>query len=467
MPNSYDPQLDAFELYHLSQEDPPKPALLSGPALPALGHAVSGAAGAAISTVLTYPLSLVITRLQVQRHLRRSGVSKDTVEYRNIEDALRKIYATEGGISAFYAGALQDTAKCMTDSFLFFLAYNVVRAKRLHAHGTKKLPVHEELLVGMLAGAISRFFTTPVQNIVTRKQTAAMVDEDTTRQTTRDIAREIHREKGIAGFWAGYSATLVLTLNPALTFVLQSVLLRVLVGREKRDAPGARITFLVAAVSKAMASCVTYPFSLAKARTQVEGRGKTATSVEKDSVVEEAEEGAKEVGRTARENVFTAVLRIAREEGVGALYQGLSGEVLKGFFSHGLTMLMKERIHAVIIQVYYVVLKLLRRYPNPEEMALAAKEQARETAGNAGAKVVAAGVSVSNAVQGVVEKGQEVMEGAKDKGQEVLGEVKDKGQEILEEAKVRGQDALDKGTERIGFWEDRDIWDDYLDPDDE
>lgn len=67
----------------------------------------------------------------------------------------------------------------MVDSFLFFLAYNFTRNSRLKKYSgadgraAKKLPVIEELAVGMVSGAFSKFFTTPVQQIVTRKQTAA------------------------------------------------------------------------------------------------------------------------------------------------------------------------------------------------------------------------------------------------------------------------------------------------------
>ncbi|RYP03287.1 hypothetical protein DL765_010549 [Monosporascus sp. GIB2] len=49
-----------------STEDPSK-------LLPALQHAASGSLGTLISTCALYPLSLVITRLQVQRQLLRDG----------------------------------------------------------------------------------------------------------------------------------------------------------------------------------------------------------------------------------------------------------------------------------------------------------------------------------------------------------------------------------------------------------
>src|SRR6195952_128557 len=291
----YDPDLDAFELWHIEQEEERKTSILGGPALPALGHAISGSMGSAISNVITYPLSLVITRLQVQSQFKSQEGGKSNADYKSIPDAIQKIYAQEGGISAFYTGCPQDTAKSMADSFLFFLAYNFFKKGRLNTRpGTKRLPVHEEIGVGMLAGAFSRLFTTPIQQIVTRKQTATMIaarsgdSSISSNLSVREIARRIHEEKGLTGFWSGYSATLVLTLNPALTFLFHETLLRALVKREKRDNPGGRMIFLIAALSKAMASTITYPFSLAKTRAQASAKPPTAPFTEpiseKDSI---------------------------------------------------------------------------------------------------------------------------------------------------------------------------------------
>lgn len=93
--------------------------------LPSLGHASSGAAGTVISTLLTYPLDLVNTRLKVQRQLRLDDSLSEDECYRSVFDAFVKIYDTEGGIPAFFAGLSADVLKSAVDSFLFFLFYTV------------------------------------------------------------------------------------------------------------------------------------------------------------------------------------------------------------------------------------------------------------------------------------------------------------------------------------------------------
>lgn len=350
-----------------------------------MGHAIAGSTGAAISNLCTYPISLIITRLQIQRQLRKNANLPNSEEYKSVRDAARKIYTREGGIDGFYIGVVSDTSKTIADSFLFFLAYNFLRQTRIHTtkSSSKHLPVIDELSMGFLAGAFSKFLTTPIANIVTRKQTSSMLTgrdpgKSTDQGSLRSIALQIRAEKGIQGFWSGYSASLVLTLNPSLTFFFFEAFKRTLLPRSQRQSPSPQATFLLAAISKAMASTITYPFSLAKSRLQSSSgfdhrEGSSAVKLENTVLP-----------NNAPRNVFTVILRIARTEGLSALYEGLGGEVMKGFFSHGITMIVKEAAHKLVIQLYYTILKMLKKYPSPQELTRPVKEHAVQVAENAG-----------------------------------------------------------------------------------
>lgn len=114
------------------------------------------------------------------------------------------------------------------------------------------------------------------------------------------------------------------------------------------------MTFILAANGKATANVLMYPFKLAKARAQVE-----------------SSDNAKSSGSTPAEkthpmrmpkNPISAVAHIARTEGVPALYAGVWGELMKGFFSHGLTMLIKEEIPNFAIRMLLLLSSLRRRY---------------------------------------------------------------------------------------------------------
>ncbi|KAF1951292.1 mitochondrial carrier [Byssothecium circinans] len=423
----YNSQLDAFTLYHIVNEQESRNAPV-GPALPALGHATSGAAGTAISKLLTYPLDLVITRLQVQRQYQTND---QDAQYDGIRDAVEKIYKKEGGIRAFYSGVLPETLKGVADSFLFFLAYTYIGQRRRTAQGSSRLSVPDEIFVGVLSGALSKLCTTPIQNVVTRKQTAAMIaSRDPASSISpgfslKDIALQIRHEKGLQGFWSGYSASLVLTLNPSITFLLHKVLLRLLVARDRRSDPGARTTFLIAAFSKALASTITYPFSLAKTRAQVSSQ-KPDQRTGPTSEAEKLEHASQTATARARQRtVFTTILRIAQTEGLAALYQGLGAEVLKGFFSHGITMLMKDGIHNMIINLYYLVLKSLKKYPSPDELAKMASDQA----------------------QGAYEQGKEQVEVVYVRGVDAAGTASTKVREAVASGSHQAEELLERGKE--------------------
>lgn len=440
-------------MYHLTHEQATKPSTL-GPALPALGHATSGALGTAVSKLITYPLDLVVARLQVQKQLQGEN---EQPRYKGILDAVEKIYEREGGLPAFYNGVPHEVFKGVTDSFLFFLAYSYVRQNRLAANGGRKsLGALEEIGVGVVAGAFSKFCTTPIQNIVTRKQTAAMTALEGSTDTppassTRDIADEIMKEKGLQGFWSGYSASLILTLNPSLTMLLHKILLRLLVSKDGRDDPGARITFLIAATSKALASTITYPFQLAKTRAQVSSQKPSQTTGE-TSEFEKVEKPLRSKAIRARQRtVFATILRIAQTEGFAGLYQGLGGEVLKGFFSHGITMLMKERIHAVIINLYYAVLRSMQKFPSPEElkqMAADSIEDGKERVGDVYTKGVEVAEQAADKVQGAVAQGSQQAQSLYESGKEQVGEAYNKGTQAAQSATSTAQEAVSSGSQQ-------------------
>lgn len=171
-------------------------------------------------------------------------------------------------------------------------------------------------------------------------------------------------------------------MNPSLTFFLFETLKRLFIPHLKRSDPPAQVTFLIAAISKAVASTITYPFSLAKAQAQSSNKSVNEKDTEeRDTSGKVQEKTDSTLGKSkakAPSNVFSTILQIAKTEGLGALYEGLAGDVLKGFFSHGLTMIVKQAVHRFIIQLYYIILRLLKRFPGPESTVEGAKNKAQQ-----------------------------------------------------------------------------------------
>lgn len=303
-------------------------------------------------------------------------------------DGIQKIYHNEGGVLGLYTGLLQDTGKTIADAFFFFLIYSFIRDRRVARHaklnGGKKvsLPALEELGVGFMAGSLTKLATTPIANIVTRKQAAALMsagDEGpSSTPTAQQIAQDIMREKGPLGFWSGYSASLVLTLNPSITFFLFETLKKITLSRDRRQNPPPSLTFLLSAISKACASSITYPFSLAKARLQAGGASSQREESDEKKVVSE-DFKHQESRKAARATIFSTLLTISQTEGPLALYEGLHVEVLRAFFSHGLTMVVKQMIQRMLVRAYYILSIIMGRYKrrrNASAQRLAEKAKA-------------------------------------------------------------------------------------------
>ena len=141
--------------------------------------------------------------------------------------------------------------------------------------------------------------------------------------------------------------------------------------------------FLVAAASKAVATGGMYPLVVGRARVQAgvemgEGMG--------DGEDGEGEKTGREgtVQKLARDSIFGTVWRIARTEGAGALYDGMSGELLKGFVGYGLSMVFKDVAHGVLVRIWVAFVVFLRRYPGIRARLVKKMRAVREDVSSAG-----------------------------------------------------------------------------------
>lgn len=429
---------------------PPQKERVQPSDIPAWANAFSGALGGAIANLIVFPLDLVTTRLQVQEKLLKAqqndissttddkllsdkhdkttkplsledlkklqgtdAAKKHPVLYQGMIDAAVRIY-NEEGILAFYDGAVQDTLSTMLSAFFYFYAYDMLRSARLKQAARNSvsgrppstLGIAEELLIGSTAGIFCKFFTAPLNNIVTRQQTAALVSQtqraetaekdftstqkqnqqapDTTLKKSKQyqlqrhnhtsssalqVAREIYSERGLLGFWSGFGATILLSVNPSLTYYFFQTLKVLFIRGGKGDTPAARKAdrarrrenptswelFLFSASAKTLASLITYPLILVKSQMQVKGNdAKDEPSSSKSP---------QRVGHNSntRKSMVGTLCGIVKNDGVGHLYQGARAQILKGFFSQGITMLTKDQIARFIIYIYFFSISRIRK----------------------------------------------------------------------------------------------------------
>ncbi len=108
---------------------------------------------------------------------------------------------------------------------------------------------------------------------------------------------------------------------PALSLYLDQLLLRLVVPKERRAHPSSGTTFVVGALSNAMAILPLYPLVLLKVLSQSKKPAQSENPL----------------------TLFGRARKIYQSHGIGALYQGIEGQFVKALVQQGVTLLIKQR----------------------------------------------------------------------------------------------------------------------------
>ena len=160
----------------------------------------------------------VKTRLQVQVKRKSTDpvpTTTNEVHYTSAFDAIRKIIDDEGALG-LYSGINGSLIGVASTNFAYFYWYSVVRTLYLSSRRlARPSNTATELSLGAVAGAIAQVFTIPVSVVTTRQQTQPKGDKKGLIDTGREV---INSEDGWTGLWRGLKASLVLVVNPAITY---------------------------------------------------------------------------------------------------------------------------------------------------------------------------------------------------------------------------------------------------------
>lgn len=164
----------------------------------------------------------VKTRLQVQVKPRPEDSDLPTVAGRDVEephydgaiDALRRI-ARDEGFGGLYSGMAGSLIGVASTNFAYFYWYSVVRKLYASRVSTRQASTAVELSLGAVAGALAQLFTIPIAVVTTRQQTQLKGEKRGMLDTARDV---VESDDGWTGLWRGMKASLVLVVNPAITY---------------------------------------------------------------------------------------------------------------------------------------------------------------------------------------------------------------------------------------------------------
>ncbi|KAK4239763.1 mitochondrial carrier domain-containing protein [Achaetomium macrosporum] len=323
------------------------------------GKATAGAAGAVLANALVYPLDLVKTKLQVQvkpNNAEKADSTFDEVHYKSTWDAITRIASSEG-VTGLYAGMGGSLLGVASTNFAYFYWYSVVRTLYFkYAKAAAQPSTVVELSLGAVAGALAQLFTIPVAVITTRQQTQSKEERKGFVETAREV---IDGEDGVWGLWRGLNASLVLVINPSITYGAYERLKEVLFPGKKSLSPWE--AFALGAMSKALATIVTQPLIVAKvglqSRPPPARQGKPFKS-------------------------FVEVMQfIIQNEGPLSLFKGIGPQILKGLLVQGILMMTKERVELMfILFIRYLQVVRSRQLRRTADLAAAAKLVAPITA---------------------------------------------------------------------------------------
>ena len=193
-------------------------AVLSKNEVPPWGLAIAGSTGAVLANALVYPLDIVKTRLQVQVKKHPTDEAHDPTHkhYTGTMHAILSIVEDEG-LHGLYSGLAGSLIGVASTNFAYFYWYSTVRELYISKVQKSSKPPGTaiELALGAVAGALAQLFTIPIAVVTTRQQTQPKCDKKGIFATGKEV---IDGEDGITGLWRGLKASLVLVVNPAITY---------------------------------------------------------------------------------------------------------------------------------------------------------------------------------------------------------------------------------------------------------
>lgn len=326
---------------------------LSKHEVPPWGLAVAGSTGAVLANALVYPLDIVKTRLQVQikQHKLDPPTGAHTTNERHYNGTMHAIMSIveDEGMLGLYSGMAGSLLGVASTNFAYFYWYSTVRTLYLDkvSHG-KHPSTAIELSLGAVAGALAQLFTIPIAVVTTRQQTQPKHDKKGMIATAKEV---IEGEDGVSGLWRGLKASLVLVVNPAITYGAYQRLKDVLY--PGKTSLRAHEAFLLGALSKSLATIATQPLIVAKvglqSRPPPARQGKPFKS-------------------------FLEVMQfIVQKEGPLGLYKGIAPQLLKGLLVQGILMMTKERVELLFVLLFRYV-RQVRKEKLEQLAAVAAKK---------------------------------------------------------------------------------------------
>ncbi|KAF8529124.1 mitochondrial carrier [Hysterangium stoloniferum] len=303
-------------------------------------HAAAGAAGGIVAMTATYPLIFISTRAAVETKK----------EHKTAVQAVVDIIQREG-LVGLYAGLSSSLLGIAVTNGVYYYFYERTReailAAPARANRSKALTTLESMLSGLIAGSTATtLISNPVWVVQVTQATQTMPSESTESSIQAPKPRKLNifqtikfimRKDGISAFWRGIGPALVLVINPILQYTVFEQLKNAVVKSRTaklRTVGGAATTvailsdldfFWLGAISKLVATTLTYPYIVVKSRLQA---------------------------NSAQSRMYTSSLnglqRILKEEGLAGLYKGMGSKLVQSVLTAAILFAGQRRIYELV-----------------------------------------------------------------------------------------------------------------------
>jgi len=285
-------------------------------------HALAGAGGGILSMLVTYPLITISTKAQVKK-----ADGKKSLGWHSQWETAKHI-VDERGVRGLYAGI--DSAvfgNAVTNGFYYYF-YEATKKLMM---GDGHLSTAESLVCGLIAGSATATCSNPIWTVMTRK--IANVNK-----STREVVSQIWQLDGPGGFFRGLVPALILVSNP----IIQYTVFEQMRQRVARANPGSGTAsgaggggadakvltawdfFWLGAVSKLVATTLTYPYITLKSKMQVSKGSEKMTQVAK---------------------------QMLSEGGIGSFYSGIESKLLQSVLTAAILFATKEMLYNYTVRI--------------------------------------------------------------------------------------------------------------------
>lgn len=251
-----------------------------------------------------------------------------------VASILRSIVKRDG-LSGFFRGLPPTLLGIIPSRSAYFYAYQRSKVALSTLFNIPEGSPPNALTSGLLAGLVSNTITNPIWMIKTRM--TLLVDTAAGQKTYRgygDVISSIYKQEGIHGFYKGIQASYWGCTEGAIQFLIYEQFKTRLVRRRNNElmARGMKPNestelslptyFWSAALSKMLASIVTYPHEVARTRLREQARS----------------------GIYKYKNMWQTISLVSKEEGRKGLYSGIGIHLLKVVPNSALMFLTYEMV---------------------------------------------------------------------------------------------------------------------------